>query len=84
MFGNLPNPIPTNLIPTKAPDSGDIVDKTNQFGDLLAGRPETFWALAITAVIAFIIVMLLKNPVVKGAVIGCIILLVVAIALGIL
>lgn len=60
-----------------APDSGDVVDKGGEFGTWLAERPETFWTVVVVIVGALIAWSLLKNPIVKGMVIGAIVLAVI-------
>lgn len=58
----------------EAPDPQDVVDTGNKGADWLAGQGAAFWTIAVVVVLAFLAMKALKNPLVKGAVIGVILL----------
>jgi hypothetical protein len=53
-----------------APDADDIVDKSKDGGDWLAQRGQSFWIIVIVLVVALVLTKALKNPLVKGILIG--------------
>lgn len=61
---SLPLPHPT------MPDGKDITDKGNKAGDLIAGLSPAAWKIIVCIVAALIIMWLLKNPIVRGIVLG--------------
>lgn len=56
------------------PDSDGIVNKGNDAGDWLAGRGASFWTIIAVLIMTGIIWKLIKNPVVKGSIIGAIVI----------
>ncbi len=64
----------------KAPDSGDVVEKGTDLGNLLADKSGTFWAIILCLVAAAVVVAMLKRPFVRGLAIGAIVLIVISAA----
>lgn len=61
-------------IPTEAPDSGDVVNWGDKFGNWLTDMSPTTMKLIVIAIVAAMIAgALRKSPFLKGAVIGVII-----------
>ena len=61
-------------IPTEAPDSGDVVNWGDKFGNWLTDMSPTTMKLIVIAIVAAMIATALrKSPFLKGAVIGVII-----------
>lgn len=66
----------------EAPAPGDVIEKGDQVGDAISGlSPEAITLVAI-AIIAFIVVVLLKRPFVRGLIVGGILLVVVIAAMN--
>ncbi len=53
-----------------APDSDTIIDKTNGAVSWLAGRDGSFWTIVLVGLLAAMLVKALKNPLVKGVLLG--------------
>lgn len=68
-------------IPTKAPNSKDIVNKTHDAGDWLSVRSQSFWVIILILIVAAVITSLMKRPFVRGMIVGLIILAVVIAAM---
>lgn len=60
-----------------APDSDDIIDKGNEGASWLAGRDGSFWTIVVVIVLAALLVKALKNPLVRGILLGVVLLAIV-------
>jgi hypothetical protein len=58
----------------KLPDSDDIVDGGNKGADWLSTRSGSFWTVIIILVAAALVAGALKRPIVRGMLIGVILL----------
>ena len=55
-----------------APDPDTIIDKGNDGSEWLAGQGQSFWTIVVVIVLAALAIKLLKNPVIRGVLIGVI------------
>ncbi len=73
LFVNLPDP--------SAPKPEDAIEKGNEFSAWLANQGSAFWTIVFIAIMALVVMSLLKRAFVRGLVVGVIILIVAGIAL---
>lgn len=70
--------IPGVTVPDpKAPSGDDIIDKGKEGGNALANLDGSWLTIIVCVVLAFLVMRWMKNPLVKGAIIGVVLLAIV-------